>query len=183
MNGTYTSQSRDLLATILRDEWGYGGVVMSDWFAGSDAVAQVRAGNDIIMPGLPVQTSALVAAAGSGALTPADLDRAVERVLGLVLQSPTVQGPGVLSTKPDLWGHAQVARRAAADGMVLLKNAGGALPMAPARQVALFGNASYQLFAGGTGSGDVNKVNVVSLAEGARRRRLLRRRPGPSRKA
>jgi len=165
VNGTYTSQSRDLLTTILRDEWGYGGVVMSDWFAGSDAVAQVRAGNDIIMPGLPVQTSALVAAAGSGALTSADLDRAVERALGLVLQSPTFKGRAYFD-QPDLWGHAQVARRAAADGMVLLKNAGGALPLAPARQVALFGNASYQLFAGGTGSGDVNKVHVVSLAEG-----------------
>jgi beta-glucosidase len=165
VNGTYTSQSRDLLTTILRDEWGYGGAVMSDWWGGADPVAQVAAGNDIIMPGMPAQTTALLAAAGKGTLSARDLDRSVERALGLVLRSPTFKGRPYFD-QPDLWSHAQVARRAAADGLVLLKNAGGTLPLAPARKVALFGNASYQLFAGGTGSGDVNKAHVVSLDEG-----------------
>jgi beta-glucosidase len=165
VNGTFTSQSRDLLTTILRDEWGYGGLVVSDWWAGSDPVAQVAAGNDLIMPGLPQQTSALVAAARSGTLDAKALDTAVERVLRLVQQSPTFKGKAYYD-QPDLWGHAQVARRAAADGLVLLKNTGAALPLRPARKVALFGNASYALFAGGTGSGDVNKKHVVSLAEG-----------------
>lgn len=165
VNGTFTSQSRDLLTTILREEWGYSGLVMSDWWAGSDPVAQLNAGNDLIMPGLPVQTSALVAAVGSGALARTQLDQSVERTLRLVLQSPTFKGRAYYD-QPDLWGHAQVARRVAADGLVLLKNAGGALPLAPARRVALFGNASYELFAGGTGSGDVNKPHVVSIDEG-----------------
>ncbi len=163
VNGTYTSQSRDLLTTILREEWGYGGLVMSDWFSGNDVVAQVAAGNDLIMPGMPLQTSALAAAGGTTSRR--DLDRSVERALALVAQSPTFKGRAYYD-QPDLWGHAQVARRAAADGLVLLKNAGSTLPLAPARQVALFGNASYQLFAGGTGSGDVNKKHVVSLQEG-----------------
>ena len=86
-------------------------------------------------------------------------------MLRLVLQSPTFKERAYYD-QPDLWGHGQVARQAAADGLVLLKNAGGALPLRPGRQVALFGNASYALFAGGTGSGDVNKQHVVSLAEG-----------------
>jgi beta-glucosidase len=165
VNGTYASQSRDLLTTILRDEWGFGGLVMTDWWAGNDPVAQMNAGNDLIMPGVPTQTSALVAAAGSGVLPQRQLDQNVERALGLVLQSPTFKGRAYYD-QPDLWGHAQVARRAAADGLVLLKNAGGTLPLAPARQLALFGNASYETFAGGTGSGDVNKKHVVSLSEG-----------------
>jgi beta-glucosidase len=165
VNGTYTSQSRDLLTTVLRDEWGFGGLVMSDWFAGSDPIAQIAAGNDLIMPGLPMQTAALAAAAGSGGLDQATLDRAVERALRLVTESPTFKRVPYFD-QPDLWGHAQVARLAGADGMVLLKNAGRTLPLPPARQVALFGNASYDLFAGGTGSGDVNKEHVVSLDAG-----------------
>src|SRR5262245_36328409 len=121
LNGTYTSQSRDLLTTVLRDEWGFGGAVMSDWWAGSDAVAQLRAGNDLVMPGLPLQTSAVAAAAGSGALPQREIDLNVERVLELILRSPTFKGHAYFD-QPDLWGHAQVARRAAADGLVLLKN-------------------------------------------------------------
>lgn len=165
VNGTFTSQSRDLLTTILRDEWGFGGTVMTDWWGGNDAVAQVEAGNELIMPGLPSQTAALVAAAESGALPRADLDRAVTRVLELVLRSPTFKGVAYYD-QPDLWSSAQVARLAAADGIVLLRNSGDALPLKPARRVGLYGTASYDLFAGGTGSGDVNKAYVVSLDGG-----------------
>jgi beta-glucosidase len=165
VNGTYTSQSRDLLTTILRDEWGYDGVVVSDWFGGNDPLEQVVAGNDVIMPGMPLQTEALVRGAAAGALPKEALDRSVARALALVKQTPTFKSQPYFD-QPDLWSHAQVARLAAADGLVLLKNADRTLPLPRLREVALFGNASYALFAGGTGSGDVNKEHVVSLDDG-----------------
>ncbi|GAC1372298.1 MAG: beta-glucosidase [Hymenobacter sp.] len=165
VNGTYTSESRDLLTTLLRQEWGFKGLVMTDWYGGHDAVAQLQAGNDLLMPGTLTQAEALLAALKSGALTTAQLDANVTRVLELVLKSPTFKG-ATFSSQPALKANAAVARTAAAEGMVLLRNEGGALPLAPAKKVALFGNASYQLIAGGTGSGDVNKAYTVSLAQG-----------------
>ena len=165
INGVYASESPELLTTILRDEWGFDGFVMTDWFGGSDAVAQMKAGNDVIMPGNPEHTRAIVAAVEGGVLSEAELDRNVARVLRVVLKSPTFrQHP--YSNAPDLEQDAQLARRAAAEGMVLLKNEGRALPLAPALRVALFGNAGYALIVGGTGSGDVYEAYSVSPAEG-----------------
>ncbi len=165
INGTYTSESRELLTTILRDEWGFAGFVMTDWFGGSDPVAQMNAGNDVLMPGYPQQTQGILEAVARGTLSEAQLDENVERVLRVVLQSPTFKGYEY-SDQPDLAGHAQIARRAATEGMVLLKNEDHALPLPPSGTVALFGNASYDLIVGGTGSGDVNEAYSVSLDAG-----------------
>ncbi len=165
INGTYASESHDLLTTVLRDEWGFEGFVMTDWFGGRDAVAQVKAGNDVIMPGYLQQTADLLAAAANGTLSEAELDGAVERVLRVMLQSPSFKRYAY-SDRPDLAAHARVARRAAGQGMVLLKNDGRALPLAPSGTVALFGNAGYDLVVGGTGSGEVNEAYVVSLDAG-----------------
>jgi len=164
INGTYTSQSSELLTTLLRSEWGFKGFVMSDWFGGNDAVAQLRAGNDMLMPGFVAQTEAIIKAVSDGTLTKKQLDTNVERVLNIVLQSPTFKQVNS-SNQPDLKAHAQVVRGTASEGMVLLKNDSDALPITPTK-VALFGNASYDLIAGGTGSGNVSKKYVVSLDEG-----------------
>ena len=164
LNGTYTSESPQLLQGVLRKDWGYDGLVMTDWFGGKDAVAQMNAGNELLMPGTPAQRKTLLDALESGQLKEEVLDRNVARVLQLVRRSPSFLGTPH-SDAPDLKAHAAVAREAAAEGMVLLKNQ-GALPLPASVKVALFGNASYNPVPGGTGSGNVNRAYTISLAQG-----------------
>ena len=165
INGTYTSESKDLVETILRDEWGYEGTVMTDWFGGKDGAVQMWAGNDMLQPGKDEQFDSIVAGVKSGKLAQADLDRSVRRTLNLVEKSPRYQGYK-FSNKPDLKAHAAVTRQSAAEGMVLMKN-DKALPFAETiKNVALYGNTSYDFIAGGTGSGNVNHAYVVSLLDG-----------------
>ena len=165
INGTYTSESRELLTDILRGEWGFNGIVMTDWFGGKNPPAQMQAGNDLLMPGTPKQYEAIVAAVNDGSLSMEDIDRNVKRMLELILASPRFKGYK-FSNQPDLQAHAEVTRQSAAEGMVLLKNE-QTLPLPEAmKRVATFGITSYDLISGGTGSGDVNKAYNVSLREG-----------------
>ena len=165
INGTPASHSEELLTTILRNEWGFKGFVMTDWFGGTDAVAQMKAGNDVLMPGFSSQVDAIVKAVAAGTLNTQELDRNIERVLNVVLMSPGFRS-GNNSDQPDLKTSAQIGREAATEGMVLLENNRNALPLAAASKVALLGNNSYELLAGGTGSGDVNKKYIISLDQG-----------------
>ncbi len=166
INDTYTSESKDLVETILRDEWGYEGTVMTDWFGGKDGAKQMWAGNDMLQPGKAEQFDSIVAGVKSGKLAEADLDRSVSRTLSLVERSPRFQGYQY-SNKPDLEGHAKITRQSAAEGMVLMKNEPRVLPFAETvKNVALYGVTSYDFIAGGTGSGNVNHAYVVSLLDG-----------------
>ena len=165
INGTYASESKDLVETILRDEWGYEGTVMTDWFGGKDGAKQMWAGNDMLQPGKAEQFDSIVAGVKSGKLAEADLDRNIARILNLVEKSPRFQGYKY-SNKPDLKAHAAVTRQSAAEGMVLMKNE-KALPFAEnIKNVALYGITSYDFIAGGTGSGNVNHAYVASLLDG-----------------
>ena len=164
INGTYTSQSKELQTTILRDEWGFKGLVMTDWFGGDNGAEQIAAGNDMLQPGTEKQYNQIMDAIKDGSLTEAQLDVCVRRVLELVKRSPKVKGYAY-SNKPDLKAHAAVTRQSALEGMVLLEN-NGVLPLKDVKNMAVFGCTSYDFIAGGTGSGNVNRAYTVSLLDG-----------------
>jgi beta-glucosidase len=163
LNGIYTSENYDLLTTILRDEWKFKGLVMSDWFGGADAVAQMNAGNDLLMPGCQ-QREELLNALKNKTIDEKVIDRNVSRVLSLVLKTPRFKGY-VYSNKPDLTFHAQVSKTAATEGMVLLKNDNNTLPFNKIKNIALFGKTSYRYIVGGTGSGEVNYQYANTINE------------------
>ncbi|HEX2921636.1 MAG TPA: glycoside hydrolase family 3 C-terminal domain-containing protein [Bacteroidales bacterium] len=166
INGTWAPESYDLITKVLRDDWKFGGFVMTDWGGGRDAVAMMKAGNDLLMPGSAAQVKAITEAVQSGKLDQKILDRNIERMLNIILQSPRFKGYKY-TNKPDLKQHAEVARIAAAEGMILLKNENSALPLpSETKKLALFGNSSYDIITGGTGSGDVNEAYSISLSEG-----------------
>lgn len=166
INTKYASEDYDLLTTILRKEWGFKGYVMTDWFGGVDAVAQMKAGNDLLMPGSAAQTKSILDAVNSGSLDVKILDENAARIVDIILISPSYN-KYAFTNKPDLKAHANITRMAAADGMILLKNENSALPVSKnIKNIAAFGNTSYDFYSGGTGSGDVNEAYTVSLGEG-----------------
>jgi beta-glucosidase len=166
INGRYASESYDLLTKILRDDWGFKGYVMTDWLAGTDRVAQMKAGNDLIMPGNPSQSKEIAEAVRKGKLDEKVLDQNVKRILAVVAKTPRHKSYRYSDT-PDLKAHAEIARIAGTEGMVLLKNKNNALPFAAnIKTIAVFGNTSYKSITGGTGSGKVNEAYSISLIDG-----------------
>jgi beta-glucosidase len=166
VNGTYTSESEDLLKTILRKEWGFKGFVMTDWFAGQTPVAQMQAGNNLLMPGMAKQAKQILEVVKNGQLPEKLLDENIAGILNIMLKSPSF-AHYKFSNHPDLKKDAQISREAASEGMVLLKNDVQTLPIAPEiKKIALFGNNGYDLITGGIGSGDVNCEYRISLEQG-----------------
>lgn len=165
LNGPFTQENRELLTTILRDEWGYDGIVMTDWTGQRNTAAQIHAGNDLMEPGNPAQTQEVINKVKSGELKMEDLDICVRRILQYLVKTPHYRGYQY-SNKPDLKAHAAVTRQSANEGMVLLKNTGTALPIKNINKVSVFGITSYDFIAGGTGSGDVNKAYTIDLMTG-----------------
>lgn len=177
VNGRQTSERKDLITDILRGDWGYKGMVMTDWFGGTDPVyragktdraANMLALNNLIEPGSAQDTKDIEEAVKSGRLPMEQLDKNVRGILELIVKTPRFKGYA-FSNKPDLKAHAQVTRTSASEGTVLLKNESGTLPFGKdIRNVALYGVASYKPIAGGTGSGDVHSSYTISLVEGMR---------------
>ena len=165
LDGEYTQQSYDLLTKILRDEWGFEGIVMTDWGNKEGTVKAVAAGNDLMMPGSTVEVQRIVDAVKSGELSEADLDRNVRNMLNYIVKTPRFKGYKY-SDAPDLKAHAKAARAAATESMVLLKNEDNVLPLKGTETVAMFGISSVDFVAGGTGSGNVNKAYVVNMVQG-----------------
>ncbi len=164
INGTYVAENKELLTDILRGEWGFKGLVMTDWFGGDQPASMVAAGNDLLEPGTKIQWDALTEASENGKLTEEKINASVRRILSIILQSKKMQNY-VYTNNPDLEKHAKISRESASEGMVLLKN-NKTLPIPKSLNVALFGVTSFDFIAGGTGSGDVNEAYTVSLEEG-----------------
>ena len=169
VNGQYSMANHDLLTKILREDWGFKGIVMTDWIGireGLPTIGEVQAGNDLMEPGQPAQVEEIIKGVKEGKLDIKDVDRNVRRMLEYIVKTPSFhQYPA--SNAPDFKAHAAITRQSAAEGIVLLKN-NGTLPWAGGgiNTVALFGENSYDFFSGGTGSGCVHPPYVVDMLQG-----------------
>ena len=163
VNGTYCSEHRRLLTEILREEWGYTGVVVSDWGAVNQRVKGVAAGLDLEMPGSGGQNDAvLVKAVEAGELDETVLDRAVERLLTLTLRLT-----GVLKEDAsyDRNAHHALARQVAGEAAVLLKNEGRILPLAAVGPIALIGAFAKTPRYQGAGSSQIRPTRMETLCD------------------
>ena len=164
LNGDYTQQSEGLLTTVLRDEWGFKGIVMTDWGNKAGTVKSAKAGNDLMEPGNQNEIDRIIEGVQNGTISQEELDRNVRNMLNYIVRTPRFKGYK-FSNRPDLKAHAAVARKAAGESIVLLRNQKNALPLKGDEKVALYGISSIDFVAGGTGSGDVNKAYVVNMVE------------------
>jgi len=157
LNGVYTSHDPWLLTQVLRTEWGFTGLVVSDWGAVHDRVAALKAGLDLEMPpNLGVSDKAIVDAVAAGELDESALDAAATRVVNLTLRARAVS-PGSSLSAGLADAHHNLARRAAAQSMILLKNEGDLLPLTAAT-IAVVGER-HPAFQGG-GSSQVNPISA-----------------------
>lgn len=172
INGVNAGERPDLITNILRDEWGFKGFAMSDWWSGWDPVAMLKTGVDIIQPGgawritqgadwLPLLKDAYA----NKQLSDETISQNAIRALTQMLKAPTGQ-KYPYSNSPDLYAHAQIAKQAAEEGIILLKNDSSALPVARTSTIASFGVGQINTFKGGTGSGDVHSSYVKSILDG-----------------
>ena len=168
INGEFSMGNHDLLTKILRDDWGFKGIVMTDWIGireGLPTIREVQAGNDLMEPGQPAQVKEIIEGVKSGRLDIKDIDRNVRRMLEYIVKTPSFQKYPA-SNAPDFKAHAAITRQSACEGIVLLKN-NGTLPWNnDIKTVSLFGENSYEFLSGGTGSGCVHPPYVVDMLEG-----------------
>jgi beta-glucosidase len=162
VNGTLASEHHTLLIKILKDEWGFEGLVVSDWGAVRDRVAALRGGLDWEMPGPQERrVKAVVEAVGSGELAEATLDESVRRILRIVFKARETPRGGTF----DEDAHHDLARKIAAEGMVLLKNDplpqhGCLLPLRGHKQIAVIGRSAQVAYFQGGGSSHINPTRV-----------------------
>ncbi|GAT74595.1 beta-glucosidase [Microbacterium sp. HM58-2] len=163
INGVYASEDPWLLTQVLRDEWGFEGIVVSDWGAVSDRVAGVAAGMDLEMPGSGGRTDAeIVAAVREGRLAESALDTVADRLIDLARKAqtrPAASGP------LDAAAHHALAREAAGRSIVLLKNEGGILPLRRTANLAVIGEFARTPRYQGAGSSQINPTRVDSALD------------------
>lgn len=167
INGVHACENKWLLTDVLRGEWGWQGVVMSDWDGVVRPADAVSAGCELIEPGTDADREALLSALKDGSLALEALDRNVRYILELVVKCPSFSGYDY-SNDIDRESHRKLLRRVAAESMVLLKNEGDVLPLKPG-SVGLYGVSSYDLIPANMGVNGVNNgVYHVSLVQGLR---------------
>ncbi|MNW40666.1 Thermostable beta-glucosidase B [compost metagenome] len=160
LNGAYTNENLHLMQEILREQWGYEGVVVTDWGGSNDRVAGLIAGNELEMPTTGGETNAeIVQAVKSGKLDVEVLDQCVDRLLQLIF---TTEQAFASEYKPiiDINEHHAAAQQAAEESIVLLKNKGSILPLKPASKVAIIGQFAEQPRYQGAGSSIVNPTKL-----------------------
>ena len=170
INGVYSQNNKEMLTDILRKEWGFKGIVMTDWIGKRNDLptfTEIQAQNDLLMPGYPAQVKGIIEAVQDGKLDIKDVDRCVRNMLEYIVKTPHFKGYA-FSNKPDLKAHAAITRQSSTEGMVLLKNGDHTLPIHNLKTVALFGVSSYDFMSGGLGSGCVNVPYVVDMVTGLR---------------
>ena len=158
LNGTYLAENHLLLTRILKEEWGHTGLIVSDWGACNDRVKGIAAGLELEMPGNGgIHTPAVLAALASGELSEAQLDAAAIRVVELILKSrPALERNATY----DRDAHHLIARRAAEESCVLLKNAAGLLPLSKQENVAIIGALAATPRFQGSGSSQINPTQL-----------------------
>lgn len=159
INGTYANDDAWLLTDVLRKEWGFDGFVVTDWGGSNDHAQAVRAGGNLEMPGTGGDSDReIFAALEAGTLTEAEVDQRVDELLDVVLSThaSTADGPKEF----DVEAHHALARKAAAETAVLLKNEEGILPLAPGTRVAVLGDMALEPRYQGAGSSVVNPTKL-----------------------
>ena len=160
INGVHCSDSQELLTDILRTEWGFDGMVVTDWGALNDRIKGFQAGCDLNMPGgSRFMERATMEAVKNGDLSEADINASVERILGLVEKSQTLKSAAV-----DWEAHHTLAQTIAEQGAVLLKNEGRILPLASS-DLVLIGHMAKEMRYQGTGSSHINPTKLVNLTD------------------
>ncbi|MCH5347392.1 MAG: glycoside hydrolase family 3 C-terminal domain-containing protein, partial [Muribaculaceae bacterium] len=162
--GQFTQTNQELNKRLLRDEWGYDGLLLTDWTVRRPTADLLNARTALMMPGDEEIVTEIIEAVNNGSVSVATLDSCVTDVLTMVAR--TLSARGWTPSVPDLDTNAALSRQIGAEGMVLLKNDANLLPLAPGSRVALFGTSAYQSIAGGTGSSNVNKRYVVDIDSG-----------------
>ena len=162
INGVFSSQNRWLLTDVLRGEWGFKGIVMSDWGAVSDRVAALNAGLNLEMP--PSNTdNQIVAAAKDGRIPATQLDEMAQGMIDLVAKArPAMSRDGY---RYDVDAHNEVARQAAVESMVLLKNEDATLPVAKGAKIAVIGEFARTPRYQGAGSSLINPTKLTSFLD------------------
>ena len=162
--GQFTQTNQELLISLLRKEWGWNGLVLTDWTVRRPTADLLNARCALMMPGEEDIVKEIKEVVTNGKVSETTLDNCVKDVLRVVLNSQSAKGWKFSDS--DLQMHAQSSREVADESMVLLKNENGLLPLSADKKVALFGASAYQSIAGGTGSSNVNKKYIINIVDG-----------------